>query len=263
VDVPSTPDPRPVALVLAGSRGMGFGSALALARSGFQVAITGRDPESLEDARRQLEDLAAAPLAVVSDVSDEGELSRTFDRVDEVYGRLDVLIANAGSPDRGPFLDIDEESWHHAYDLTLMSVIRAIRHAVPRMREGGRVVIIGSSSVRRPIPNLTISNVLRPALAGLVKDLAVSFAPRGITVNMVSPGRVDTGHARESDERRAAKRGITYEEVRAEFEASIPMGRYGTAEEFGALVGFLASPEASYVTGQTLLVDGGQVPTLP
>jgi 3-oxoacyl-[acyl-carrier protein] reductase len=257
------PDDRPVALVLAGSRGMGRGSAIALATRGARVAITGRSQDSLAATAAELAELGADPVHVVSDVSDPTDLDAAFQAVDEAYGRLDVLVANAGSPDRGPFLDLSDASWEAAYELTLMSVVRSISAALDRFADAGRIVIIGSSSVRRPIPNLTISNALRPALNGLVKHLAVELAPRGLTVNMVSPGRVDTGHARGSDERRAERRGVPYEIVRAEYEASIPMGRYGTGEEFGELVAFLASPEAGYVTGQSLLVDGGLVPTLP
>jgi 3-oxoacyl-[acyl-carrier protein] reductase len=257
------PYDRPVALVLAGSRGMGRGSALALAARGARVAITGRNEDSLASTAAELGDLGADPVRVVSDVSDPTDLDAAFQAVDEAYGRLDVLVANAGSPARGPFLDLPDASWEAAYELTLMSVVRSVSSALDRFGDAGRIVIIGSSSVRRPIPNLTISNALRPALNGLVKHLAVELAPRGVTVNMVSPGRVDTGHARNSDERRAERRGVSYETVRAEYEASIPMGRYGTGEEFGELVAFLASPDAGYVTGQSLLVDGGLVPTLP
>lgn len=256
---------RPVALVLAGSRGMGRGSALALARRGMRVAVTGRGRESLDEAVEELRRLGTDALGVVADVSDAEQLAAAFGAVDEAFGRLDVLVANAGSPERGPFLSITEDDWAASCELTLMSVVRSTRAAIERMGRvgGGRIVVIGSSSVRRPIPNLTVSNVMRPALNGLVKSLAVELAPQGITVNMVSPGRVDTGHARTSDERRAAKRGVPYEVVRAEYEASIPMGRYGTGEEFGEMVGFFASPESGYVTGQSVLVDGAQVPTLP
>lgn len=254
---------RRVALVLAGSRGMGRGAALALARDGDRVAITGRDEASLSATCEELVALGAEPISVVSDVADPQALAAVFERIDEVYGRLDVLVANAGSPPRGPFPTITDADWEHAYDLTLMSVVRAIGHAAERMERGGRIVIVGSSSVKRPIPNLTVSNVMRPALNGLVKALAVELAPQGITVNIASPGRIDTGHARNSDERRAAKRGVDYEVVRAEYEATIPMGRYGSGEEFGHTVAHLCSAQAGYVTGQSILVDGGLVSTLP
>jgi 3-oxoacyl-[acyl-carrier protein] reductase len=261
--VATNDDHRRVALVLAGSRGMGRGSALALARQGCRIAITGREVTSLETTRGELAALGAEPISVASDVADADGLVEVVERVDDAYGRLDVLIANAGSPARGPFLSITDEDWEHAYQLTLMSVVRSTRQAIARMRDGGRIVVIGSSSVRRPIPNLTVSNALRPALNGLVKSLAVELAPTGITVNMVSPGRVDTDHARRSDERRADARNVSYEVVRAEYEAAIPMGRYGTAEEVGEMVAYLAGPGSGYITGQSVLVDGGLVATLP
>jgi 3-oxoacyl-[acyl-carrier protein] reductase len=146
-----------------------------------------------------------------------------------------------------------------------MSAVRAIRLAVPRMRAGGfgRIIVIGSSSVRQPVAGITLSNAFRPALAGLVKNLAVDLAGDGITVNMVSPGRIDTGRVRSLDAGRAQREGRDADEVRRSSEASIPMGRYGTVHEIGALVAFLASDAAGYITGQTPLVDGGMVPTLP
>src|SRR5690606_5709068 len=160
---------------------------------------------------------------------------------------------------------LTEEDWSRGFELTLMSAVRLIRAAVPVMRDagGGRIVVIGSSSVRVPIKGLTVSNVFRPALAGLVKDLAVQLARDGITINLACPGRFDTDRVRMLDEARALAEGLTPEEIRSRSESSIPIGRYGRPEEFGALVGFLVSPEASYVTGQTLVVDGAMVATLP
>ena len=124
-------------------------------------------------------------------------------------------------------------------------------------------MIIGSSSVRQPVPGITLSNVYRPALAGLTKTLAVELAPRGITINMVSPGRIDTDRVRSLDQRAADGAGTTLDQARATSEGKIPIGRYGTPTEIGALVAFLASEAAGYVTGQTPLVDGGLVATLP
>jgi 3-oxoacyl-[acyl-carrier protein] reductase len=244
---------------------MGRGCALAIARRGADVVITGRDPDALAETVAELEAIGSRASSVRTDVADPKDLEAAFAHVDQVLGRLDALVVHAGSPPRGPFLTIEDADWEVGYQLTLMSAIRSIRQAVERMdpARGGRIVLIGSSNVRRPIPNLTVSNVMRPALNGLVRSLAVELAPSGITINMVSPGRIDTDHARRSDEGRAAARDVPYEQVRREFEASIPMGRYGSPDELGALVGFLASPEASYVTGQSLLVDGGQVATLP
>jgi 3-oxoacyl-[acyl-carrier protein] reductase len=250
--------------VTAGSRGIGRGCAEALADQGFSLAVCARDQELLDEVVGHLGALGAQALAVVADLRRREAIEEVFERVDEAYGRLDVLVANAGGPARGDFGTVMEEDWEDAYHLTLMSVVRSIRLAVPRMDRGfGRIVVVGSSSVRRPIPDLVLSNVFRPALAGLVKTVAAELGPDGITVNLVAPGRIDTGHARCSDERRAHLRGTSYDEVRREFERAIPIGRYGSPREFGACVAFLASAEAAYITGQTILVDGGLVSALP
>jgi len=151
------------------------------------------------------------------------------------------------------------------YELTLMSVVRSVRRAIELMRPRGygRIVVIGSSSVRKPIPDLTLSNTYRPAIAGLVKTLAMELGDAGITVNMVCPGRVSTERTRELDQRKADSTGQTLEEVRAESRRLIPMGEFGRPEDIASMVAYLTSEEAGYVTGQTVFVDGGLVATLP
>ena len=251
--------------MLAGSRGLGRAAAEALAASGHAVAICARSEAGVAATERALGDLGVPALGIVADVASAADLERVFAAVDEAFGRLDVLVANAGGPPAGRFLEVDDDAWATAFELTLMSAVRAIRLAVERMQrtERGRVVVIGSSSVRQPIEGLVLSNAFRPALAGIVKTLAGEIARDGITVNLVAPGRFDTERVRELDEGRAKARGIAYEEFRRTFEQSIPSRRYGRPEEIGALIAFLASDAAAYVTGQSLLVDGGMIPALP
>ncbi|MGH3665291.1 MAG: SDR family oxidoreductase [Egibacteraceae bacterium] len=261
-----TPDTNGrAALVLAASKGIGRGCAEELARAGFRVAVCARTTDGVERAVDALKTLGAEAIGVTADVSDPAQLESAFAAVDVAFGRLDVLLANAGGPPPGEFMALDDDAWRTAYELTLMSAVRSIRLAVPRMRANGygRILVIGSSSVRQPVDNITLSNAFRPALVGLVKSLAGELAGDGITVNMVSPGRIDTERVRDLDERAAQRQGVTYAAARAASVAKIPMGRYGSINEIGALVAFLASEPAGYITGQTPLVDGGLVPTLP
>lgn len=254
-----------VALVMAGTEGIGRGAADAIAAQGAALVVCSRTPERVEQTVEALRDAGAEASGVAVDVATPDGIAEVFAHVDEVHGRLDVLVSNAGGPPPGNFLDLDEEAWARGYELTFMSAVRSICAAVPRMRAAGagRIVIIGSSSVRSPLPGLALSNAFRPALDGVVKTLAVELAGEGITVNMVAPGRIETARVRSIDARKAEAQGRAAEEIRADAEAQIPTGRYGTIAEIGAMVGFLTSPEASYVTGQCVLVDGGLVPTLP
>lgn len=255
---------NPAAFVLAGSRGLGFASAAALSAAGHPVAICGRSAEGLDEAIAALPEGVQA-IGLSADVSDGAELASAVKEARSELGPIGVLVANAGGPPPGSFDDLTDDEWDVAYDLTLMSFVRAVRLVLPDMRSlgGGRIVLIASSSIRRPIANLTLSNAMRPALAGLAKDLAVTYAPDSITVNVVAPGRVDTDRVRSLDLAAAQRRGLDVAEIRRVSESSIPMGRYGKPDEFGAVVGFLASPEASYVTGQSILVDGGMTASLP
>lgn len=259
----STSTPR-VAFVMASSGGLGLASARALARSGHAVAVCARGEdrvrEAVEDVRRH------GPAAgFAGDVTEETRLLAMLVGATEELGPISTLVVNCGGPPAGGFDDLTSDQWRGAFDTVLMSAITAIRFAIPGMRErrSGRIVVIGSSSVRRPLPGLTLSNALRPAINGLVKDLAVLLAPDDITVNLVAPGRIDTDRVRSLDQRAAARRDVDSELVRRESEQSIPMGRYGTADELGAMVAFLCSPEAGYVTGQTILVDGGYTVSQP
>lgn len=253
------------ALVMAGSRGLGFACARTLAQSGHSVWICSRGKSELEAAVAELVDAGLDVYGFQADVSDGNELDALMSAVLRDAGDIQTLVVNAGGPPPGPFDEISDDDWETACQLTLMSAIRAIRRVVPGMRRAGfgRIIVIGSSSVRRPIANLVTSNTLRPALNGLVKSLAVDFASEGITVNMVSPGRIDTERVQALDKRASLQNGQTYRETRAQSEGSIPLGRYGKPEELAALVGFLSSNEAAYITGQSVLVDGGAVATLP
>ncbi len=172
---------------------------------------------------------------------------------------MDILVTNTGGPPVGTFEELDRKAWLHAVDLVLMSAVGLIRHALPAMRPrgGGRIVNITSISVKQPIPGLMLSNALRAAVVGMAKTLATELAPDGILVNNVCPGRIATNRLLELDRARAERSGLALEQVRQESQRSIPLGRYGQPEELAALVAFLASSQASYITGTTILCDGG------
>jgi 3-oxoacyl-[acyl-carrier protein] reductase len=258
-------DQRRVAVVLAASKGLGRACAEVLAKQGWDLVVCSRTADGVRDTVDALTALGARAEGVEADVSRAEDIERVFAHADGTFGRVDALVCNAGGPPPGDFLSLDDDDWARGYELTLMSAVRALRAAIPRMREGGygRLVVLGSSSVRRPIPNLVLSNAYRPAIAGLMKSLAVELGPDGITANMVSPGRIETERLRQLDAKNAEKRGVDADEVRKASIASIPMGRYGAPEELAEAVAFLVSEQAGYITGQSLLVDGGLVPTIP
>ena len=254
-----------VAVVLAASKGLGRACAEALVDDGWKLVVCSRTDQGVGDTVAALRERGAVASGVVADVATVAGIGAVFAHLDATHARLDALVCNAGGPPPGTFLSLDDDAWARGYELTLMSAVRAIREAIPRMRETGygRLIVLGSSSVRRPIPNLVLSNAYRPALAGVIKSLAVELGPDGITANMVSPGRIDTDRVRELDAKIGERQGLTPEQARAASESTIPMGRYGEPSDLAAAVAFLASPASGYVTGQSLMIDGGLVPTLP
>src|SRR5690625_476859 len=253
------------ALVLAGSSGLGRAVALELAREGASVALCSRSLERAEAAAADIRGETGAQVhAFEADVAVASDLERLVAAAAETLGGIDVLVCNAGGPPPGNFSTLDDDAWRRGFELTLMSVVRSIRHARPHLAEGegGAVLVLGSSSIKQPLPNLLISNVYRPGIQGLVKHLSGEFAVQGIRVNMLSPGRIHTDRIDQLDAANAERLGKSVEEVRAESVAQIPLGRLGTPEVFGRVAAFLVSPAASYMTGSSLIVDGGMVKAL-
>ena len=198
------------------------------------------------------------------DVSDAEQLRAFVEEAGRRWGGLDVLVTNAGGPPAGRFVELELDAWTAAYHLNLRSVVVAVRSALPflRGRSGASITCVVSSSVKTPIARLILSNTFRPGIVGLAKTLSAELAADGVRVNCVAPGRIDTERVRHLDALAAESRGSTAESVRAESERAIPLGRYGRPEDFAEVVAFLASDAARYVTGQTLVVDGGLSPTL-
>lgn len=253
-----------VALVTGASSGLGFASARALVRRGARLAIASRGGDKLDRARERLSASGAEIIAVPADVRDPEALVNLTREVERQLGPIDVLVANGGGPPAKPALDLTEEDWQLAIPLTLLFVPRLCRLVLPGMRERrwGRIVAINSVSSRQPIPALALSNSLRPAVLGYLKTLSQEVAAEGVTVNAVLPGYTLTERQEELAAAASARTGKSKEEIVAGWIANTPMARMAEPDEIGAMVGFLCSPEASYVTGQAMAVDGGYVKSL-
>jgi 3-oxoacyl-[acyl-carrier protein] reductase len=239
------------ALVAASTRGLGYAIARGLAKEGARVAVSGRTRSTVERAAETIgSETGSRCVGIECDLSRAGEAERLVETAAGSLGGLDVLVTNAGGPTPGSFAQIDDALWEQTVDLTLMSAVRLIRTALPYLRKSGRgrVVNVVSSSVKEPIDGLLLSNSIRLAVVGLARTLAREVARDGITVNNVAPGRIRTRRLLEL---------YGGEEGLAKAAEAIPMGRLGEPDEFAAPVVFLASGSAAYITGQTLVVDGG------
>lgn len=251
-----------VAAVAAASKGLGRACALELAREGCALAICARDMGALNDTAQEIrETTGAAVLAVHADMSRAADITHFIETASRELGDPQILVCNAGGPPGGHFDQFDDAAWAQAINLTLMSTVRLIRAALPGMRAAGwgRIINITSVSVKQPIDDLMLSNAIRPGVIGLAKTLATQLARDGITINNVAPGYILTNRQRSLAESRAAQSGASFDETVQAMGAQIPMGRVGQPEELAAVVAFLASARASYVTGSTIAVDGGSV----
>lgn len=256
---------RKTVLVTAGSKGLGKASAIGFAREGANVVISSRNADHLNQAKEEIERLTGREaLAVVADVNRKEDISRTIQAAADWTGRLDVLVTNAGGPPGGGFEQFDDAAWDAAFQQNLMSVVRLIREALPHMRRqgGGRIVNLTSVSIKQPIPDLILSNVFRAGVYALTKSLSAELGKDAILVNTVGPGRIETDRIVELDRRAADAKGTTEERIREQFMNQIPLGRYGTPEEFAKTIVYLGSFANTYVTGQAVLVDGGMVRAL-
>jgi len=249
-----------IALVTAASKGLGKAVALRLAQEGTHVTLCARNEEILYESAAEIKTATGVEvLPVPADVSDPAATDALVKATVERFGRIDILITNAGGPPPGQFLDLIPEDWEAATQLTLMSTVRLCYGVVPVMKEQGEgsILAMTSVSVKQPLPNLILSNSVRLSVIGLIKTLADELAPFGIRVNAICPGWTRTARVDQLLRDRAGRNGTTPEEEAAKVAAAIPLGRMGTPEEFAAAAAFLVSPVASYVTGVSLLVDGG------
>lgn len=247
-----------VALVTGASEGLGLASARALLGHGARVAISSRSVEKLATARDALAPLGTV-AAIPADVRDLASLEALVAETERRLGPIDILVPNGGGPPAKPALDTTDDDWRTGFELAFLFVPRLCRLLVPGMMERGwgRVVAINSISARQPIPGLTVSNALRPAVLGYLKTLAREVGGRGVTVNAVLPGYTRTARQQELLEAAAAQTGRAIPELLAQRTGEVPLGRMAETEEVGEVVAFLASPAASYLTGQFLAIDGG------
>jgi NAD(P)-dependent dehydrogenase (short-subunit alcohol dehydrogenase family) len=250
------------AIVTASSSGLGKGSATALAREGADVVIASRSPDHLEAAAADIREVATGRvLPVETDITVGEDIEALVEATVDEFGGVDHLVTSAGGVPSGPFGDIGETEWYEAYDMLVMSVMRAITAARPHLAESdaGTITAITSTSVREPIEGLVLSNAVRRGVIGLVKTVSREFAP-DIRANAVLPGAHETPRIEELIEA-AVERGEidSYEAGLVEWAEPIPMGRLGDPAEFGDAVAFLASERASFVNGVALPVDGGRL----
>lgn len=236
-------------VVTGATRGLGFATARELVAEGAKAVITGRTEESATAAAAEL---GPDAVGVAADNADPDAAARVIATARERFGRFDGILVSVGGPPPGRFADNTDEQWQAAFESVFLGAVRLARAAAATLSEGGVIAFVLSGSVNEPIPNLTISNGLRPGLAGFAKSLADELGPRGIRVLGVLPGRIATDRMRDLD----AATGDAAASL-ARNSAAIPLRRYGTPEEFGRATAFLLSPAASYISGVMLPIDGG------
>jgi 3-oxoacyl-[acyl-carrier protein] reductase len=242
-----------IAFVAASSQGLGKAVALELAKEGAKLIINGRNKENLESTRKEIEKVAGGQvLALAGDLSNDNERQAIISKSLEIYDHIDILITNTGGPPSGKFEDFKQEDWDKTYKSLLFSVIELINGFLPGMKQQqwGRIIAITSQAVKQPVNNLVLSNSVRASVAGLMKTLSNEFGIHNITVNNVMPGYTETDRLKKLLEKNPSF---------ANAKNEIPLGRFGTPEEFAAAVTFLASERAGYITGVSLAVDGGWI----
>ena len=254
-----------VAFVAAASKGLGRAIAEELAAEGAELAICARGEGALSETARSIAKSSGRdPLTLAGDVSDRPTVESMIEKTIARFGRIDILVTNAGGPPSGKFESLTPGMWDSATALTLMSVVNLVRAVLPGMKERGygRIINVTSIAVKQPVDGLMLSNSLRAAVTGFARTLANEIAPLGITVNSILPGYTRTERVEQLSEAAAKREGITREAALGRWESEIPMGRLGDPREFAAVAAFLASDRASYVTGQSIAVDGGWIRSL-
>ncbi|MCD8164455.1 MAG: SDR family oxidoreductase [Synergistaceae bacterium] len=250
------------ALVMASSSGLGKAIAAELAREGAKVMLFSPFEEQLKEAQADIfKETGSRPEYFVGSITNPEDIKELVKETEKRCGPVYALVNNTGGPKPVPFDAFDDAAWQEAFELCLLSYIRVIREVLPQMRAngGGRILNSTSSSVKAVLDNLILSNTFRMGVVGLAKTLSQELGKDNILVNVIAPGRIGTARIDQLDKIRAEKQGLSVEELQKKAFAGIPLGRYGRPEEYGKLAAFLCSAANTFITGQTILVDGGMV----
>ncbi|MGM0829984.1 MAG: SDR family oxidoreductase [Bacillota bacterium] len=253
-------------IVTASSKGLGKATALELAKEGAHVLISSRNEEELRSTAKEIIELSGnhEVYFTTCDMTKAEDIQALVETAVNKLGGVDILVNNTGGPPAGGFQQFDDEDWQYAFELNLLSYIRTIREVIPHMKKnkGGRIVNIASSSTKQAIDGLILSNTFRTGIVGLSKSLSRELAQDHILINTVGPGRIATERVAQLDQIHAEKQNIPVEVLKDMSEKAIPIGRYGEPEEFARVITFLVSDANTYLTGQSLVVDGGLVTAL-
>lgn len=251
-----------VAFVMAGSKGLGKGVATKLAEEGAQVVITSRNIENLRQAQEEIKNITGREVLIIPmDATKKDDIQKAVDETIKKFGTIHILFANSGGPPPGTFFDVKPEDYLSAINLNLMSTIYAVYAVIPYMmkQKWGRIIASTSMTVKQPLDSLILSNVSRIGVVSFIKSVSNVVAPYGITANCVAPAYTMTERIKHLVEAQVKKEGVSEEVAQKSMIKDIPMGRMGTVEEFASTVAFLASENASFITGILLPIDGGYV----
>jgi len=248
------------ALITGASSGLGYAAALTLAEEGAKIAINSRSMENLQKAAALIEKRThIKPVCIDGDLADDGVAEKIVEQTIKELGSADILVSNCGGPPAGLFDQHDKETWKSSVDLTLLSAINLSRAVLPGMveKKWGRIIFITSVAVKQPIDNLIISNTLRAGVTGFAKSISNEYASDGVTINTVCPGYTETERLTSLAEHQSEANNKSIEDIYTGWTQSVPAARLGQPDELAALITFLASDRAAYITGTSIPVDGG------